>query len=83
MAPSKKLDAGAATDGGLAANAPEGIKNKKKQTKTSSKPRNNNSVKKHATLAVAQKDAKKKKAKKAKKEGTIAMDTAGNDIDDK
>eukprot|EP00957_Ditylum_brightwellii_P011397 861801-Ditylum_brightwellii.AAC.1 len=73
MTQTKKLAAGAAPNGKLVANAPEGKTNKEKHADTKSAPQSSNSIKKQANLDVAQKDAKKK-AKKAKK-GPIAMDT--------
>eukprot|EP00957_Ditylum_brightwellii_P162084 12340068-Ditylum_brightwellii.AAC.1 len=59
----KKLAARAAIDGNLITNAPEGKTNEKKHANTKSAPQIINSVKKCANLAVARKDAKKKKAK--------------------
>eukprot|EP00957_Ditylum_brightwellii_P152524 11610220-Ditylum_brightwellii.AAC.1 len=82
MAQPKTLAAGAATNGDPVANAPEGKTNKKKHTDTKSASQNSDSIKKHANLAVARKDVKKKKARRAKK-GPIAMDTTGSNKDKK
>eukprot|EP00957_Ditylum_brightwellii_P035415 2685170-Ditylum_brightwellii.AAC.1 len=78
MAQPKKLAAGAATDGNLVSNAPEGKTSKKKYSNTNLASQNSKGIKKLANLAAARKDAKKKNAKRAKK-GPITMDTTGSD----